>query len=64
MRQAATAAPAEATAEASPRHPLLRVVLERLFGVREALWLAPLVLPYRGRWRPLPACRWSLPQLR
>ncbi len=31
-----------------PRHPLLRVVLERLFGVREARWLAPLVQPYRG----------------
>ncbi|MBD1544922.1 ABC transporter ATP-binding protein [Roseibium aggregatum] len=25
----------------------MRVVLERLFGMREALWLAPLVLPYR-----------------
>ncbi|WP_417681767.1 ABC transporter ATP-binding protein [Roseibium sp.] len=48
MRQAATAAPAETKAKASPPHPLLHVVLERLFGVREALWLAPLVQPYRG----------------
>ena len=48
MRQAATAAPAKINAEVPPGHPLLRVVLERLFGVREALWLAPLVLPYRG----------------
>jgi len=35
------------TSPGQTRHPLLRVVLERLFGVREALWLAPLVLPYR-----------------
>lgn len=48
MRQAVTADQVDAKAEAPPRHPLLRVVLERLFGVREALWLVPLVLPYRG----------------
>jgi len=48
MRQATTVAGPETTAGATARRPLLRAVLDRLFGVREARWLAPLVLPYRG----------------
>lgn len=47
MKQA-TALTSVAEADKATRRPtLLRALLKRLFGPREALWLMPLVLPYR-----------------
>lgn len=48
MKQATMQVKATQTgAAAGPRRLLLRALLDRLFGTREAGWLAPLVLPYR-----------------
>lgn len=48
MKQAAMQANTTTTGAAKePRRSLLRALLDRLFGAREAGWLAPLVMPYR-----------------
>ncbi|ADZ70909.1 ABC transporter ATP-binding protein [Polymorphum gilvum] len=53
MRPATTTAEPQPTrAVTPPRRPLLRALIVRLVGAREAGWLAPLLAPYR---RPLAA---------
>ncbi|MBN9671314.1 ABC transporter ATP-binding protein [Roseibium aggregatum] len=47
MKQATALTGVPEADKATRRPTLLRVLLKRLFGPREALWLTPLVLPYR-----------------